>query len=245
MGEHLQDAEDAIEYTILNRRDVNAFQIPPQASSSGHRAEEWKNCIWSGKIWIAAKNNNCIVRLIKPATEEIFLQSVIEGGDHDRYVERTVDSSRYFVLRVVHPQTKKAAFIGLGFEERNDAFDFNCCLSDFKNRNVESEKAEEAAKDRPPPKDYSLKEGEKITRKMVVPQAVQEMARQEVFCRHHLQRVNKERLSRNQSDLTKPMMILSRMTMIFLVISSRLDNRLWKIDLNSLTNFLLFFRLAN
>ena len=32
------------------------------------------------------------------------------------------------------------AFIGLGFEDRNDAFDFNCTLSDFKSTWIDREK---------------------------------------------------------------------------------------------------------
>mmetsp|Transcript_22396 Transcript_22396/g.56601 ORF Transcript_22396/g.56601 Transcript_22396/m.56601 type:complete len:246 (-) Transcript_22396:8-745(-) len=173
----MMDEQD-IEYTILNRRDVNAFQVPPQTSAGGHRAEEWSSqCIWSGKIWVAAKGKDCIVRLTKPATEELFLQSVILGGDYEKYVERTVDSSRYFVLRVVHPQTKKAAFIGLGFEDRNDAFDFNCCLADHKSA-VNGAGDDQGAEGGPqatgasgglqqePSRDYSLKEGQKFTIKM-------------------------------------------------------------------------------
>lgn len=154
----MADDED-IEYTILNRRDVNAFKVPPRASADGHRADEWKDCIWQGKVWCVGKGNDAIVRLVKP-TGDLFLQSVIVAGEHEKFVERTVDSSRYFVLKVVHPQTKNVAFIGLGFEDRNDAFDFNCCLSDFKDRNVEPEATELFSGEK---KDYSLKEGSKIT----------------------------------------------------------------------------------
>jgi hypothetical protein len=34
--------EDVIEMTLMTRRPVNMFQIPPIASSKGHKAEDWR-----------------------------------------------------------------------------------------------------------------------------------------------------------------------------------------------------------
>ena len=46
-------------------------------------------------------------------------------------VERTLDSGRYFVLKIANDKGQHA-FIGIAFNERNDAFDFNIALSEFK-----------------------------------------------------------------------------------------------------------------
>merc|ERR1719464_1616399 len=102
--------------------------------------------------------------MIEPSCGQLFAECMIPGGDYDKYVERVIDSSRYFVLKITNGQ--RHAFIGLGFEDRNDAFDFNCTLSDFKSTWVDRDKqAEELAApvEQQPAKDLSLKEGQKIT----------------------------------------------------------------------------------
>ena len=44
-----------------------------------------------------------------------------------------LDSGRYFVLRITNDKGRHA-FIGICFNERNDAFDFNVALAEFKVR---------------------------------------------------------------------------------------------------------------
>jgi hypothetical protein len=44
---------DVIEMTLMNKRPCNVFQIPPVASSSGHRAEDWRGKqMWTGFVRI-------------------------------------------------------------------------------------------------------------------------------------------------------------------------------------------------
>ncbi len=77
-------------------------------------------------------------------------------------VEKVLDSGRYFVLKITNAQGRHA-FIGIGFNERNDSFDFNVALSEFRSQ---LEREDQAAKGVPstiaPLMDMSLKEGEKI-----------------------------------------------------------------------------------
>jgi hypothetical protein len=67
------------------------------------------------------------------------------------------DSSRYFVLRIENQG--RHAFIGLGFAERNEAFDFNVALQDHKKylrHKAESAAAAKALADKPEV-DFTLK----------------------------------------------------------------------------------------
>ena len=51
-------SSDEIERVLMTEREVNVFQIPPAASSRGHRAEDWRGKqIWKGKVRILAKGD--------------------------------------------------------------------------------------------------------------------------------------------------------------------------------------------
>ena len=67
------DDEPEVEYTIMAKKDVNAFQVPPRTSAAGYRADDWKKCIWSGKVWVIGKGKDCIIRLVNASTGELFL----------------------------------------------------------------------------------------------------------------------------------------------------------------------------
>ena len=92
-----------------------------------------------------------------PSKPENFLSSV----------EPVVDSSRYFVLKIVDPQSKRHAFIGLGFRERTQSSDFNAAIDEHRQYLRRKKEAdaykEQFAASAEAQKDYSLKEGEKIT----------------------------------------------------------------------------------
>ncbi len=59
---------------------------------------------------------------------ELFAMCPVPLGQRAVAVEPVADSSRYFVLRLVDATTKRHAFIGMGFTDRTEAFDFNVAL---------------------------------------------------------------------------------------------------------------------
>ena len=84
----------------------------------------------------------------------------------DAAVERTLDSGRYFVLRIQNAQGKHA-FIGIAFNERNDSFDFNVALQEHKSEceredQAAAQSASGATAAQVASRDFSLKEGQKI-----------------------------------------------------------------------------------
>jgi hypothetical protein len=112
---------------------------------------------------IVAKGKVAAIILMDSSNQVFAICQVTD----DAAVEKTLDSGRYFVLRITNAQGRHA-YIGIAFNERNDSFDFNVALNEFKNENEREELANKLA-DTPvgPMKDLSLKEGEKIKIKIV------------------------------------------------------------------------------
>jgi hypothetical protein len=84
--------------------------------------------IFDGRLRVIAREELLLVRIEDPNTGDLFAVAPVELGKKDIVVEGATDSSRYFVLRVEDPVSKRHAFLGMGFTERGDAFDFNVAL---------------------------------------------------------------------------------------------------------------------
>eukprot|EP01038_Epipyxis_sp_PR26KG_P004613 gene4613-6490_t len=150
---------DEVERTLCQLPQVHVFKIPARKSADGYRASDWpKDPTWSGKLKIVSKGRTAAIILMDDKNQTFAICPVTD----DAAVERTLDSGRYFVLRIKNAQDRHA-FIGIAFNERNDAFDFNVALAEFKS---ECEREDQASKlsEVPigPMKDLSLKDGEKI-----------------------------------------------------------------------------------
>ncbi|KAJ9145151.1 DUF1681-domain-containing protein [Coniochaeta hoffmannii] len=175
---------NAIQRILFVAPKVHIYNIPPLASTRGYVAASWTD---DPKRHIFT----CRMRLIETATpaptsssgdeaEQIKVDVILEDPASGTLfaaapyttpaiVESALDSSRFFALRVQDPSGRKAT-LGMGFEDRSDAFDFSVALQearkslgiepegDKRERERSKRKEEEEVK-----RDYSLKEGETIT----------------------------------------------------------------------------------
>ncbi|GAB2298416.1 hypothetical protein Dimus_032482 [Dionaea muscipula] len=151
MSMSFEEEDDSFEHTLLVVREVSVYKIPPRTTSGGYKSGEWlqSDKIWSGRLRLVSCHNRCEIRLEDPSSGDLFAACFVLPGQRDQSVEPTLDSSRYFVLKIEDGQGKHA-FIGLGFGERNEAFDFNVALSDHEKhvrRETEKESADKAHDD--------------------------------------------------------------------------------------------------
>ena len=90
---------DDIEYVLLNKKECFVYSVPPAASADGYKAAEWTNSIWKGRIQVCAKGDIMIIKLLDSSSGAIFAACPIPPSvPIEKVVERTLDSSRYFVL---------------------------------------------------------------------------------------------------------------------------------------------------
>ncbi|OQR90389.1 hypothetical protein ACHHYP_05560 [Achlya hypogyna] len=160
-------AEEKIERVLTVIKQCFAFRIPPQSSAAGHRADSWPtDPVWTGRLVISVVNDVPQVQLRDSKTGELFAACpILKDGTPS--VQKVVDSSRYFVLRIVDANSGRHAFIGIAFEDRNDAFDFSVAIDDHQNEVKREENAVAEAMSKPSvSKDYSLKEGQTIKIKL-------------------------------------------------------------------------------
>ncbi|CED83642.1 Uncharacterized conserved protein [Phaffia rhodozyma] len=162
----LIDTDDAIETVLFICRNVKVYKIPPRPNLSGWKAQDWgeDSFMWEGRLRILQKGGHAVIKLEDSNTGEMFANCPYDPPGSS--VEPVLDSSRYFVLRIVDESGRKAS-IGMGFEERGDAFDFNVALQDHLKHlssasspaSSSSSTASSTAKTEPK-RDFSLKEGQ-------------------------------------------------------------------------------------
>nr|CEL66648.1 TPA: Adaptin ear-binding coat-associated protein 2 (NECAP-2) isoform 2 family protein [Neospora caninum Liverpool] len=160
-----RDEDEALEFIVYSCRQVTVYKIPPR-TPQGHRAENWKDVLWTGKLQVASKGRKCSIRLVDRQTGNLFAACPLPEK-HEEAVERAVDSSRYFVVRLDNGKGRRA-YVGVSFADRNDAFDFTCALNDEERRRqfARTDPADAEAASRTAPsgveRDFRLAEGEKI-----------------------------------------------------------------------------------
>ncbi|CAH7685301.1 adaptin ear-binding coat-associated protein 1 NECAP-1 [Phakopsora pachyrhizi] len=167
---------DDFESVLWVARECYVYRLPPRTSSAGYKAAEWGDMeafLWKGRLRVIEKGNGtpskCFIQLEDSSTGDLFANCpyTLDG----KSVEPVLDSSRYYVIRVEDATTGQRAFLGMGFQERSDSFDFNVTLQDWTKRQRKSNKEDaESGESGPSPhiptgpkRDFSLKEGQTIS----------------------------------------------------------------------------------
>ncbi|CAF0814519.1 unnamed protein product [Adineta ricciae] len=163
--------DDTYESIGLVKPEVYVYVIPPrQSTTRKHRAADWKldspNFIC--RLKVITKGEKCLIRLEDRNTGAHFATCPVESYPSIA-VENVEDSTRYFVIRVQNDNGQQA-FLGIGFNDRSDSFDFNVALQDhFKYlkqaKQIEQEAQQTASNPsqaQQPKLDLSFKEGQTI-----------------------------------------------------------------------------------
>ncbi|RDW80693.1 hypothetical protein BP5796_05391 [Coleophoma crateriformis] len=172
---------DAIQRVLFIAPSVHVYNIPPLTSNKGYVAATWtadnnKRQIFTARVRIletaipqpnGEESVKTDVLLEDPSNGQLFAAAPYIVAS---VVEQVLDSSRFFAIRVQGEGGRKAV-LGIGFEERSEAFDFSVSLQEVRktlgleNAGMPStgKKAAKPAEPVSEKKDFSLKEGETIT----------------------------------------------------------------------------------
>ncbi|KAI9745603.1 MAG: hypothetical protein M1818_001137 [Claussenomyces sp. TS43310] len=171
---------DTIQRVLFVSPSVHVYNIPPLTSTKGYVAATWTENSNSRQIFTArlrvletavpAPNDEekvaAAVLLEDPKTGDLFAAAPYTAAS---VVEQVLDSSRFFAMRVQDDEGRKAV-LGIGFEERSEAFDFSVALQEIRktlgfdssSRTGGSQGRKPIKEKELPKKDFSLKEGETI-----------------------------------------------------------------------------------
>ena len=129
----------ALELRVFHCEEAFAYAVPPARSAAGHRAADWDVDKWLCKVHCslctlsgdAVPDGTAVVRLHDATSGELFAEAPL-GVEVpiQAVVEPVVDSSRYFVIRLEDAVSKRHAFVGLGFAQRDNSTDFKMALSE-------------------------------------------------------------------------------------------------------------------
>lgn len=169
---------DAIQRILFIAISVHVYNIPPLTSTKGYVAASWtadnnKRQIFTARLRVletavptaTGETLKTDILLEDPSNGQLFAAAPYTSPD---VVEQVLDSSRFFAVRVMGEGGRKAV-LGVGFEERSEAFDFSVALQEVRKtlgmedngkaggkKPMKEDKKEEK-------RDFSLKEGETIT----------------------------------------------------------------------------------
>lgn len=185
---------NAIQRVLFVGPRVHVYNIPPLTSTKGHTAAHWtapddrgnSRLIFTARARVletaweddsrpegdpARDRLKVDVVLEDPSSGQLFAAAPYTSSS---VVEPVVDSSRFFAAWVQDPSAGRKAVLGIGFEDRSEAFDFGVAMQEARKSlgmddasaapdsgaavSLSKSHGEEETK-----RDFSLREGETIT----------------------------------------------------------------------------------
>lgn len=134
-GAELPDS--AIQRIVFVANDVHVYGIPPISSNRGFSASTWT----APTLPTAQQIFTARLRIIETSVESQIKTDIVleDGGNGELFaaapytsaaiVQQANDSSRFFAVRVQGEGGMKAT-LGIGFEDRSPALDFNIALGE-------------------------------------------------------------------------------------------------------------------
>ncbi|POS86823.1 hypothetical protein EPUL_001027 [Erysiphe pulchra] len=171
---------ESFQRVLYISRSVSVYNIPPLVSNKGYTAASWT--VGNNKRQIFTARLRILETTMPSSTSDqsreklrfdILLEDPKDGQlfaaapyTRPEVVQQTLDSSRFFALRVQGEGGRKAT-LGIAFQERSEAFDFSVTLQEVR-RTLEfrdvvsfSEGKDSGVKEHKE-RDFSLKEGEMV-----------------------------------------------------------------------------------
>ena len=147
MGEE-EDVDEGVvvEQNLLSIGECFIYKVPPLRTASGHRAEEWglASPLLTGFLRVTQADTKLKITLYSYRDPSKLLASdenlvkfaecpieVAPHGDITAFVDAVIDSSRYYVLRIKDPASTRTTLLGIGFRDREVAFDFKSVLNEY------------------------------------------------------------------------------------------------------------------
>ena len=121
--------------------------------------------MWTGFCRVMMLGSDTCKILLVNEDNTVFAESSFKNENWEQYIQRCMDSSRFFAVLLVNPTTGQKANIGVQFPERNDSFDFIGAFDQYRKyyRDMKGTDTDKQEFQKRKLQDFSLKQGKKIT----------------------------------------------------------------------------------
>ncbi|KAL0229885.1 hypothetical protein PCE1_003449 [Barthelona sp. PCE] len=147
-----------MEHIISEQQGARVFKVGSR-DRDGHSCSGWEpNFVSFATVSVVLIDEDIFIRLNDPESKELLAEAPVTHPINI-CVERVIDSSRFYVLRIVDRASSRHAYVGLGFADRSASFEFMATITDnlqhSKNLNKNNVELEN--------QDFSLKSDSKIS----------------------------------------------------------------------------------